>query len=414
MQAALLTGSRQARAESGQVIVLLAFTLAVLLGMAALTIDVGFAYYTQRALQASADAAALAGAQEMPVGGDAEGVARRYSASPGGKNARENVPGVVTEVETRCTPSVGPCEPVNTVVVTQTAKVGTRFAGVLGLDEFTIRTRAAACAPCGSRPVDVVLVLDRTLSMCQDHDGRSDATCRDLTNAKAGLRAFLRGLDSTVDRVGLVIFPPARGTSDSAECAAADVFDNYNASSPNYVVAGLQGGFKSGGVLNPAAEVVRRIDCVAGGGVTSYATAIDRAQGELTTRGRVGADKVIVFFSDGAANYGPTSHSSTSDYRRRPCRQGVTSAAEAKAARTRIFSIGYDLDALDGGANRCQASPSGSSWPDESPSITAYSALQQIASDPASFYNEPADTDLVDVYARIAVRVAGTRLIDVG
>ena len=163
---------------------------------------------------------------------------RRYSASPGGKNARENVPGVVTEVETRCTPSVGPCEPVNTVVVTQTAKVGTRFAGVLGLDEFTIRTRAAACAPCGSRPVDVVLVLDRTLSMCQDHDGRSDATCRDLTNAKAGLRAFLRGLDSTVDRVGLVIFPPARGTSDSAECAAADVFDNYNASSPNYVVAG--------------------------------------------------------------------------------------------------------------------------------------------------------------------------------
>ena len=394
---------------------LAAITLAVLLGMAALTIDVGFAYYTQRSLQASADAAALAGAQEMPIGGDAEGVARAYAASAGGKNARENVPGVVTGVETKCTPSVGPCEPVNTIVVTQTANVSTRFAGVLGLDSFTVRTRAAACAPCGSRPVDVMLVLDRTLSMCQDHDGNDDPSCSELNNAKAGLRAFLNGLDTNVDRVGLAILPPANGTTRSAECAAASLTGNYNHATTNYVVAGLQNGFKSGGVLNPASELVDRINCMAAGGITSFATAIDRAQAELAANGRADADKVIVFFSDGAANYGPTSYTpSTNPYRRQPCHQGVTSAAAAKAVGTRVFSVGYDLDALDGGANRCQASPSGTSWPDESPSITAYQALQGIASDPGSFYNEPLDADLASVFARIAVRVAGSRLIDDG
>jgi Putative Flp pilus-assembly TadE/G-like len=412
LNAAVLPWSRRSRDESGQVLVLAAMTLAVLLGMAALTIDVGFAYYTQRSLQASADAAALAGAQEMPVGGDAEGVARNYSASPGGKNSRENVPGVVTDVETKCTPSVGPCEPVNTIVVTQTATVSTRFAGVLGLDSFTVRTRAAACAPCGSKPVDVMLVLDRTLSMCQDHDGASDPACTDLNNAKSGLRAFLMGLDSTVDRVGLAILPPATGTSDSAECAAASLTGNYNATPPNYVISNLQNGFKTGGALNPLSDIVKRINCVREGGITSYATAIDRAQAELATNGRADADKVIVFFSDGAANYGPTSYSSTSDYRKRPCQQGVSSAGIAKSSGTRIFSVGYDLDALDGGANRCQASPSGTSWPDESPAITAYSALEQIASDPDAFYNEPLGSDLSSVFARIAVRVAGSRLID--
>ena len=52
--------------ERGQVIVLVVVMLVVLLGFAALVIDVGYAYYAHRQLQASADAAALAGAQELP------------------------------------------------------------------------------------------------------------------------------------------------------------------------------------------------------------------------------------------------------------------------------------------------------------------------------------------------------------
>jgi hypothetical protein len=76
----LLTRSRD---ESGQVIVFVVFFLVGIVGMAALVVDVGSWYQAQRHVQTAADAAALAGAQELPVGdaecGDAEGCALDYA-----------------------------------------------------------------------------------------------------------------------------------------------------------------------------------------------------------------------------------------------------------------------------------------------------------------------------------------------
>jgi Flp pilus assembly protein TadG len=54
------------RSESGQAVVLSVVWMVVLLGMAGLVIDVGSWYRSQRNLQADADAAALAGAQDLP------------------------------------------------------------------------------------------------------------------------------------------------------------------------------------------------------------------------------------------------------------------------------------------------------------------------------------------------------------
>jgi hypothetical protein len=54
------------RSETGQAIVLMTLSLAVILGMAALVLDVGNWYHTKRRLQGTADAAALAGAQKLP------------------------------------------------------------------------------------------------------------------------------------------------------------------------------------------------------------------------------------------------------------------------------------------------------------------------------------------------------------
>jgi Putative Flp pilus-assembly TadE/G-like len=70
----LLTRSRD---ESGQVLVFVVFFLAGIVGMAALVVDAGSWYQAHRHAQTAADAAALAGAQELPVGdgdcpGDAE------------------------------------------------------------------------------------------------------------------------------------------------------------------------------------------------------------------------------------------------------------------------------------------------------------------------------------------------------
>jgi Flp pilus assembly protein TadG len=75
MKAALASS----RGESGQVFVFVAFILMVLVGMAALVIDVGSWYRADRQLQTAADAAALAGAQELPNEASASSTAVDYS-----------------------------------------------------------------------------------------------------------------------------------------------------------------------------------------------------------------------------------------------------------------------------------------------------------------------------------------------
>jgi hypothetical protein len=59
--------TRRLRAESGQAILVTVFFLTVLLGAVALTLDVGMWFREQRQAQATADAAALAGAQALPA-----------------------------------------------------------------------------------------------------------------------------------------------------------------------------------------------------------------------------------------------------------------------------------------------------------------------------------------------------------
>jgi hypothetical protein len=80
----------------------------------------------------------------------------------------------------------------------------------------------------------------------------------------------------------------------------------------------------------------------------------------------------------------------------------------SKGRKTEIYSIGYDLDALDGGANICET------WDldDERPSISAYEALRQIATDDTYFYNKPDPGQLNSIYTKIAVKVLGTKLVE--
>jgi Flp pilus assembly protein TadG len=68
------------RAQRGQALVFTVITLAVVLGMAAMVLDVGAWFHQKRHLQATADAAALAGAQALPERpGDATTLALAYA-----------------------------------------------------------------------------------------------------------------------------------------------------------------------------------------------------------------------------------------------------------------------------------------------------------------------------------------------
>ncbi len=401
-------GRKDPRGERGQALVIVVLFLFVLLGMAAMVIDVGYAYYAHRNLQADVDAAALAGAQELPDPARAEALAYQYSGGPGGKNQSDNVRDVKVEVRTKCLTKIPGCDPVNAVFVEEKARLKTLFAGVLGKEYWDIRAQSTACSPCGVRPLDVMLVLDRTGSMCQDHWGRPDPRCTDLENAKEGIRTFLTFFDSGTQWVGLAALPPA--TSRSRRCNTPDT-PNYNSRSSPYVLVPLSRDFGTPDAgLNPNSDLVKTINCQDGGGRTAYADALEHAQTELDRNGRRDVQDVIVFLSDGAANIGPTYYSSSSPYRRQPCHQGVWSAANIKSRGTWIYSIGYDLDALDGGANECQSYTGA----DEVPAITAYSALQQIASGPDKFYDKPDPGQLRTIFTQVAadIRKGASALID--
>ncbi len=274
----------------------------------------------------------------------------------------------------------------------------TFFARVLGIDSLNIKAKATACSYCGVKPLDIMLVVDRTGSMCMDHWGANDPACTDMNNEKTALKEFLNFLEPARQRVGLAVFPPA--TSIAGRCNTPSD-SNYNSTSSPYVVVPLSNDYCAQGRLTEHVVGARLDDQLPQGGGQHLLRSRHRESPGRAQRTRAGGvPHVIVFFSDGAANIGPTYFPSTSPYRKQPCHQGVNSAAGVKAGGTIVYSIGYDLNALDGGANACRYN--GYTGPLEQPSITAYSALQQIASSTSHFYVQPSAGDLSHVYLEIA------------
>ena len=121
------------RNESGQAVLLTVMFLVVLIGAAALTTDVGAWYRQQRAAQATADAAALAGAEVLPTDtAQAQTLAQQYGSSNGG--------GVKS-----ITLSTG-FEPNDTVTVDVQRTVPSFFAKIFAIDSATVHATASARA----------------------------------------------------------------------------------------------------------------------------------------------------------------------------------------------------------------------------------------------------------------------------
>jgi len=393
------------RQERGQVLALVVIALIPLLGMVGFAIDIGYAYYSQRTLQSSADAAALAGASQLPDAAAASSLAAQYGTTPGSKNAITNggITGVTQTITARCVTSFPGCAPDNAVVVNETANVSTFFLRLFGVSTIQLHVRSTACGPCADRPADIVAVFDRTGSMCQTWSGANDPSCTKLQNAKSGMETMLSSLDPTLDRVGLVVLPPVG--SGKSNCSASDE-NAYNSTSSKWLLVPLTSLYQTHGVLDHSSTLVSTIDCLQAGGTTSYANAIEAAQAELAADARPGALRYIVFFTDGAANTGPTYYSTSSPYRKTPCHQGVTSAGVAKAAGTTIYAIGYTLQGQGGTSNVCESYTGATET-----GITAYTALQQIASRADTFFDNESVGGLDATFAAVATQITGPRLI---
>jgi len=414
---------RKVKDESGQVLVLATIMMVVLIAMAGFAIDVGHAYLVQRQLQAATDAAALAGALDLPASAQAIQTAKDFGPEPGNPNAPRSNDNATIEVQTKCvTAIVTGCTlangQVNSISVKSTSIVKTVFAKVIGFNSFTVHATATACSPCSVKPLDIMLVLDRTGSMCQKSDGSDDhPACTDMVNAVNGMQTFLKLMNPQFDHVGLAVLPPvASAATQAGRCATPNgntTYDNQNAA---YLLVGLSSDYASApGTLNPGSSLVQTINCVQSTGRTAYADAIDSAQKELATNGRPGVQKTIIFLSDGAANYGGTWHGAASPYRTTPCHQGITSAALATAAKTTVYTIGYDLNGNGTDYEQCHPAtwngPANTNL--EQPPITSLEAMQGMASTPDTFYNKPDPGQLNTIFSRIAADIFRTaELID--
>jgi Flp pilus assembly protein TadG len=132
---------RRLREEEGQAVVLTYVCLVVLLGMSALVLDVGAWYHAQRQLQASVDAAALAGAQAMPDDpGAAVTLANQYLDKNGGAAARS--------VGLKSVESAN-----DSVSVSATRHAPGFFSKVLGIESVTVSAEPTATG--GVNPSEV-------------------------------------------------------------------------------------------------------------------------------------------------------------------------------------------------------------------------------------------------------------------
>jgi Flp pilus assembly protein TadG len=119
--------------ERGQTVVLITVFMFVLLGMCALAIDVGLWYQDKRAVQSTADAAALAGASQLPVNW---GVAQNTAVQQFDNNKK---PGDTATIQNTSNLTSN-----DSVTVTVTRVSPSFFAKLLGKNNATIQATARA------------------------------------------------------------------------------------------------------------------------------------------------------------------------------------------------------------------------------------------------------------------------------
>jgi hypothetical protein len=402
------------RQEFGQGLVLGTLAMIVILGFAALVLDVGMFMHEKRELQKAVDAAALAGAQKLPeYWTEAEADAGEWLA----KNDVDGLDGDSVDISFTCTSEYAiACDPSadrwDTIIVHAERNVPLNFAPLLGLDDITVSATAAGCQGlCGAKPfraLDVMMVLDRTGSMS---DG-------DMENAKNAAKAILGIFSEEWQRVGLAALGPAKGSSDcKAEphhcwwwwCDPPLPYPNEPDS--RWVTTHLSDDYQNpDGSPDESSSLVANISCLKTSQVgTDLGDPMWAAAEELQTNGRPDEHWGIIFLSDGAANQpenGQSGDCGSEPDSYNPCEHAVEMAEDAKDLGIEVYTIGYGVDDDDQFANRCVCD--NGEWED----ATAREVLQAMATDEYHYFEEPAGGDLTPVFETIGWElVTGIRLV---
>lgn len=432
------------RSERGQVMPIVGLCLLVFLGMAAFAIDIGNAYLHQKRLKSAVDLALVSAAQKLPDATAASADAKSYV----DRNwAKQDTTAVASTATASC--MVAGCTQKDKVSIEASADVPTYFAKLFGKDSFKVHAKGAACGPCDAQAekFDVMVILDRSNSMCQDTNGNTNSytvggvlKCPDLENAKEGIRSLLRFFNPLTDRVGFAVLTagdsnaPIRNTGYPCDTSPlsypqgkpfaaglGDFVEGTAADHDKWVIANLAYDYKkTDGSLNTASTMVSSLDCLRGKGHTAMAPAVKEATAHMLANSRAGAKKFMVFMGDGGGNTQPVVRQSdgtptttlswytpSSGNNLKPCADAVAQAGTAKANGIEVFTIGYDLSASGGAVNNCYKNNKPGSSSDLE-TLTARETLRQMASDNAHFYEKADPGEVYTIFNNIGRKITGS------
>jgi len=260
--------------SKGQVLIIVAIALVVLLAIIGLALDLGIAYGVKAKLNAAVDAAAIAACMAKSNGADDTTVSNTaknyfYANFPSGYlGATPSDPIIKSEINSGDW----------VVTVTASAVSPAYFAKVIGWNNFNIAAVGQASKPA----LDLALVLDTTSSLStvfNDYWQNGQL----LPGVKTQALTFINKFNETTDRVSLVPFADSVGfkpdgtLSDGVE---------INTSSP---------GFKK-------TDMKTAINNLPAGGNTASEVGMRVAIDQLNKVSVAAKHRVIVFFSDGQPN----------------------------------------------------------------------------------------------------------------
>lgn len=144
------------RSETGQVLVLWAFGLLAIIGLAALTIDVGYGYNAKAKAQSAADSAAYAAALAYLLEGSSDtaaaATAYEWAANNGYSNSDADTT-VVVNIPPESGPHAGDTFFVEVIIEDQE---GTYFADVVGTEFWDIVSRSVATSDTMPKPYSII------------------------------------------------------------------------------------------------------------------------------------------------------------------------------------------------------------------------------------------------------------------
>ncbi len=138
--------AHRGKQESGAVLVITAIMIVAFIGLAALAIDVGSFYQAQRQAQAAADAAALAGVNDLPT-------SQALATTAADNYVAQNYPGTSTPIVTY--PST------TQIKVVVNANTPSFFGQIFGITSANVSATAIAGQPTGSTPA-ALFAMDST------------------------------------------------------------------------------------------------------------------------------------------------------------------------------------------------------------------------------------------------------------